>query len=85
MAALYERTGYSVFLQSLQRATEWLLSLQESNGDWRKGTRQFANSETTTYNVKGSMGTSTGRRVARIPQAIEGAYVMQSLPFQTNR
>jgi hypothetical protein len=72
-AALYERTGHSVFLQSLQRATDWLLSLQESNGDWKKGNSQFANPETTTYNVKAAWGLAEAGRVARIPQAIQGA------------
>jgi hypothetical protein len=72
-SALYERYGDPKILQSVRRASEWLLGLQEPNGDWRKGNSQFANSNTTVYNVKAAWGLCEAGRVAQIPQATDAA------------
>ncbi len=72
-AALSERTGSPTFLASLRRACDWLLSLQEPTGEWRKGNSQFANANTTVYNVKAAWGLCEAGRVAGIREAIEAA------------
>lgn len=72
-SALYERTGDPTFLHSVNRASEWLLGMQESNGEWRKGNSQFADPNITVYNVKAAWGLCEAGRVARIPEAIDAA------------
>src|SRR5207249_3460606 len=64
-AALYERTNNPTFLRSLCRASDWLLSLQEPGGDWKKGNSKFANPKTTVYNVKAAWGLCEAGRVAQ--------------------
>lgn len=71
--ALYERSRQPTFLQSLRRASDWLIALQEPNGEWRKGNSKFANPESTVYNVKAAWGLCEAGRVAQIPGAIEAA------------
>lgn len=72
-SALYERSGEPRFGHSLRRASEWLLSMQEPDGDWRKGNSRFANPDTTVYNVKAAWGLCEAGRVAQIPAATAGA------------
>jgi len=72
-AALYQRSGKSIFLRSIQRAVDWLLSVQEANGTWTKGNSEFANASTTVYNVKAAWGMCEAGRVAAIDRAIDGA------------
>jgi uncharacterized protein YyaL (SSP411 family) len=72
-SALYERLASATFLASLRRAADWLLSLQERSGEWRKGNSQFANPNATVYNVKAAWGLCEAGRVARIPEALDAA------------
>jgi hypothetical protein len=44
-AALAGRTGEGRFLEAGRRAADWLVSVQEPDGAWRRGNSQFANSE----------------------------------------
>jgi hypothetical protein len=72
-SALYERTGEPRFRTSILRATDWLLGLQEPNGDWRRGNSRFANPHDTVYNVKAAWGLAEAGRVVGIPEAVAGA------------
>ncbi len=72
-AALHQRSRKSIFLRSIQRAVDWLLSVQEANGTWTKGNSEFANASTTVYNVKAAWGMCEAGRVAAIDRAIDGA------------
>lgn len=72
-AALYERSGDSMFLGSMRRASDWLLGLQEADGAWRKGNSRFANPDTTVYNVKAAWGLGEAGRVAGMPGAVDAA------------
>jgi hypothetical protein len=72
-SALYERTGDPQFLTSLERASTWLLGLQEPDGNWRKGNSQLANPSITVYNVKAAWGLAEAGRVAGIGVAVDGA------------
>ena len=72
-SALQERFPEPLFLQSLRRASAWLLGLQEPDGDWRKGNSAYANPDTTVYNVKAAWGLCEAGRVGNLPEAIAGA------------
>lgn len=72
-SALYGRRGDPGSLRSLRRASEWLLSMQDPDGAWRKGNSQFANPNFTVYNVKAAWGLCEAGRVAQIPDAISSA------------
>jgi hypothetical protein len=66
-ASLYRRTGSDRFAQSGSRAGQWLLDMQEPDGNWIRGNSQFANPTSTVYNVKAawglaSMGAALGRK-----------------------
>src|ERR1051326_509451 len=72
-AGLYERTSNPTFLQSLCDASNWLLTLQESGGDWQECNSKFANPDTSVYNVKAAWGLCEAGRVAEIPEAVQAA------------
>ena len=72
-AGLYERGGSPTFLRSMRHASDWLLSLQDPDGAWRRGNSQFADPNTTVYNVKAAWGLCEAGRVAGIPEAIRAA------------
>jgi hypothetical protein len=72
-SALQERSPDPAFLASLRRASEWLLGVQDPDGSWRKGNSQYANPNTTVYNVKAAWGLCEAGRVGQIPEAIAGA------------
>ena len=72
-SALYGRRGNTASLRSLRRASEWLLSMQDPDGAWRRGNSQFANPNFTVYNVKAAWGLCEAGRVAQIPEAISSA------------
>ena len=54
--ALFRRTGEVRFKEAARRASNWLLSVQEPEGNWIRGNSQFAASESTLYNVKAAWG-----------------------------
>ncbi len=72
-SALYERHRNPTFLESLRRASEWLINLQEPSGEWTKGNSRFANPNATVYNVKAAWGLCEAGRVAQMPRAIDAA------------
>ena len=55
-APLIRVTGDQRFKDAATRAGEWLVRIQEANGDWRKGNSKFAKEESTVYNVKAAWG-----------------------------
>lgn len=55
-AALLNRTGDSRFRDAGIRAANWLLSVQDSDGAWRKGNSQFAKGENRVYNIFSAWG-----------------------------
>ena len=55
-SALIRRTGETRFKDAARRASEWLVSIQEPDGNWIRGNSQFAASESTLYNVKAAWG-----------------------------
>src|SRR5688572_293180 len=72
-SALYELSREIRFLESLRRASDWLLEMQDPDGAWRKGNSQFADPNITVYNVKAAWGLCEAGRVAQSPVAVAGA------------
>jgi uncharacterized protein YyaL (SSP411 family) len=72
-SALYERTANLASLQSLRRASEWLISIQDPDGGWTKSNSQFANAKMTVYNVKAAWGLCEAGRVGNMPEAVQAA------------
>jgi len=58
---------------SIRRASAWLIAMQDSDGNWRRGNSQFANRDATVYNVKAAWGLCEAGKVAMNPKAIESA------------
>jgi hypothetical protein len=48
----YDETKQSKYLDACKRAAEFLVSVQDADGAWRKGNSRFANALTTTYNAR---------------------------------
>ena len=55
-SALIRRTGEDRFKQAARRACEWLVSMQEPEGNWIRGNTRFASLEWTLYNVMAAWG-----------------------------
>ena len=55
-SALIRRTGQARFKSAARRASDWLLSVQEPDGNWIRGNSQFAAGGSTLYNVKAAWG-----------------------------
>jgi hypothetical protein len=55
-SALIARTGEERFRSAAIRASNWLLSLQEPNGQWVRGNSRYANPGGTLYNVMAAWG-----------------------------
>lgn len=55
-SALISRTGEERFRTAAVRASDWLLSAQERNGQWIRGNSRYANPGGTLYNVMAAWG-----------------------------
>jgi hypothetical protein len=55
-SALIQRTGEDRFKQAARRASDWLVAVQEPDGRWIRGNSEFAEPESTLYNVKAAWG-----------------------------
>jgi uncharacterized protein YyaL (SSP411 family) len=53
---LIRATGEERFKTATCRAADWLVRMQDPDGNWRRGNSQFANATATTYNVKAAWG-----------------------------
>lgn len=54
-AALYNKTRQERFLAAARRAADWMLEMQEQDGNWTRGNSILCDS-TTMYNVKAAWG-----------------------------
>jgi len=48
----YDETKHEKYLDACKRAADFLVSVQDADGAWRKGNSRFANALTTTYNAR---------------------------------
>lgn len=55
-AELVRATGDERFRLAATRACQWLLDIQEPDGNWIRGNSRYAESTATTYNVKAAWG-----------------------------
>jgi hypothetical protein len=55
-ASLVRRTGEERFKTAARRASQWLVDVQEPNGNWVRGNSKFAEGDSTLYNVKAAWG-----------------------------
>ena len=55
-AALIRRTGEERFQRAARNASQWLVDVQEPNGNWIRGNSSFAEGGSTLYNVKAAWG-----------------------------
>lgn len=55
-AAAYRETGEPCFGQALRAAADWLLSVQDTDGAWRRFGSPFASHAVNTYNTRSALG-----------------------------
>ena len=55
-SALIRHTGEDRFAAAARRASDWLIEVQEEDGNWVGGNSQFAKSGASLYNVKAAWG-----------------------------
>ncbi len=55
-SALVRTTGDERIRDAARRASDWLLSVQEPDGNWIRGNSKYADSNATVYNVKAAWG-----------------------------
>jgi uncharacterized protein YyaL (SSP411 family) len=53
---LVEKLGDERSLEAGRRAADWMVGVQEANGNWREGNSRFANPDSTVYNVRAAWG-----------------------------
>jgi len=72
-AALYRKTKDERFLRAGNRAADWLISIQEKNGDWVRGNSIYSIPGGTTYNVKAAWGLAEFGLAAGREDAVQAA------------
>jgi hypothetical protein len=72
-APLYEETEVERFRVCGERACQWLIEMQEPNGNWVRGTSQFAHPTSTVYNVKAAWGLAKMGQALRSDEFIRAA------------
>ena len=70
---LVRETGEPRFLEAARRAADWLLSVQDADGNWTKGNSAFANAQATLYNVKAAWGLCEAGKAGLGEQAVAAA------------
>jgi hypothetical protein len=71
--ALIQSTGEERFKVACRRAADWLLSVQETNGNWVRGNSKFVVQGATLYNVKAAWGLCEAGRLLGRQEYIEAA------------
>jgi len=71
--ALIATVGNERFRRSCARAANWLLSMQEADGNWVRGNSMFAASGATTYNVKAAWALCEAGEVLAQPKYVRAA------------
>lgn len=72
-AELIRATGEVRFRRAAERAGEWLLSVQEPDGNWIRGNSRYAAAGITTYNSKSAWGLCEAGVVLDRRDFVEGA------------
>jgi hypothetical protein len=72
-AALIRATGNERMKAAATRAGEWLLRMQDADGNWRRGNSDFADGEATVYNVKSAWGLCEAGQALGRQDFVQGA------------
>jgi len=73
LSDLYLKTRQQKFLDAACRAADWMISVQEPDGNWIKGNSAFANPSATVYNVKAAWGLCEAGAAGAGSAAVEAA------------
>jgi uncharacterized protein YyaL (SSP411 family) len=55
-SSLLQSTGEGRFAEAARRASDWMVSNQETDGRWLRGNSKFALADSTLYNIKAAWG-----------------------------
>lgn len=72
-AAAWEQTRDERFKDSLQRAADWLVKVQDDDGAWRQFASPFAAHTVNTYNTRVAFGLARAGEVLREPRYAQAA------------
>ena len=72
-SALFAATGDVRYADASRRAANWMLEMQEPDGQWLNGNSNFALKSATVYNVKAAWGLCEAGRVLGEPGYVEAA------------
>ena len=72
-SALIAATGDERYADAARKAANWMLEMQEPDGQWLKGNSDFALKSATVYNVKAAWGLCEAGVVLGEPQYVEAA------------
>jgi hypothetical protein len=72
-SALIRATADDRIKTAACRASDWLVSMQEPNGNWIRGNSQYANSSATIYNVKAAWGLCEAGIALNQPHKVQAA------------
>jgi len=72
-ASLIRRTGEPRFAHAARRASQWLVDVQEPNGNWIRGNSKFAEGDSTLYNVKAAWGLCEAGAALQEDAFVQGA------------
>ncbi|HEX4169219.1 MAG TPA: hypothetical protein VHZ55_27470 [Bryobacteraceae bacterium] len=72
-SALLDAAAQEQFRVSGDRASRWLVEMQEPDGNWIRGNSQFANAASTVYNVKAAWGLASMAKALNNRKYLEAA------------
>jgi rhamnogalacturonyl hydrolase YesR len=71
--ALFESTGDEKYLEAAKRAADWLVEIQEANGNWIKGHSERAAPNSTIYNARVAWALAETGRLCRNDSYLKSA------------
>lgn len=72
-SALIHATSESRIEAAASKAADWLISIQEPDGNWIRGNSQYANANATVYNVKAAWGLAAAGKALQRDDCIRAA------------
>ena len=69
----YRETGEIKYIEAINKASSWLLKMQDEDGAWRKSLSLKTKSKVQTYNVRAAWGLAMGGQVLDKPEWIKAA------------
>ena len=72
-SALIHATSDDRIKTAASRAADWLISIQEADGNWIRGNSEYANANATVYNVKAAWGLAEAGKALQREDCIRAA------------